>query len=111
MLLFTIASARSAGHNRQGPDRRTGGTDELQGRAEEEKAVLASGGELLELEVLDDIDAVSGQQDKMPREHNPELRIFLSDHVPGHVVRADGCNPTSGKPVGGARRHTRPGQI
>src|ERR671918_476719 len=43
----------------------------------------------------------------MPREHNPELRILLPDHVPSHVVCADGHDPPFGEPVGGARRHTR----
>src|SRR5918995_7131883 len=92
---------------RHGPDSRTCRPDELQGRADEVEATVPRGGEILQYQILDDIDAAAGQEDQMPRHYAPELGISEPGHVPRHVVRPDRTYLSVSEPVRGTRGHAR----
>src|SRR5215212_4749833 len=96
---------------RHGPDRRTGRPNELQGRADEVEAMVTRGGQILQYQILDDVDAAAGQKDQMSRHHASELGIFEPGYVPRHVVRPDREYLSIGEPVRRARRHTRSGEV
>src|SRR5215211_3560597 len=96
---------------RHGPDRRTGRPNELQGRADEVEAMVTRGGQILQYQILDDVDAAAGQKDQMSRHHASDLGIFEPGYVPRHVVRPDREYLSIGEPVRRARRHTRSGEV
>src|SRR5918993_2133086 len=96
---------------RHGPDRRTCRPDELQGRADEVEATVPRGGEILQYQILDDIDAAAGQEDQMPRHNAPELGISEPGHIPRHVVRPDRQYLSVREPVRGARSHARSREV
>src|SRR5215208_4374301 len=109
--LHTRTPSLSVADYCHGPDRRTCRTDELQGRADEVEATVPRGGEILQNQILDYVDAVAGQEDQMPRHHAPERGISEPNYVPRHVVRPDSQYLPVGEPVRGARSHTRSRQI
>src|SRR5436190_18598998 len=74
----------------QRPGRRPGRADELERRAHEVEAPDASRGQGLEVEVLDDVDAGSHEEEQVPRKLTAELRVDEPGEVPGEVVGADG---------------------
>src|ERR687898_168560 len=96
---------------RHGPDRRTCRPDELQGRADEVEATVSRGGEFLQYQILDNIDAAAGQEDQMPRHNAPELGISEPGHIPRHVVRPDRQYLPIREPVRGARSHARSREV
>src|SRR5919199_2665062 len=100
-----------AANQRHGSDGRARRSDELQGCADEVEAMATGGGELLQRQVLDNVDAAAGEEDQVPRHETPELGIAHPGHVPRHVVGPDREDMPLREPVGGARRHPRPGEV
>src|SRR3712207_4559991 len=79
--------------------------------ADEIEVATSGRGQLLQCQVLDDVDAASGQEDQVSWQEAAELGIAHPRHVPGHVVRSDRKNSLLRQPVGGARRHPWTGKV
>ena len=76
---------------------------QLQRQAGERELAHAVARELLEVERLDDVDALADEQDQVPGQR-AELGIDRARHVPRHVVGADRQRLALGAP---ARRRSR----
>ena len=75
---------------------------ELQRQAGERELAHAVARELLEVERLDDVDALADEQDHVPGQR-AELRVDLARHVPRDVVGADRQRLVLGAPARAAR--------
>src|SRR5438105_15857426 len=69
--------------------RRTRRAAHLQRKAHEEELVDLHRGQLLQVQVLDDRDARSHEEEHVAGQRDLQLGIRSSYHVKGHVVRAD----------------------
>src|SRR5438309_1244598 len=92
-------------------NRRPRGAAHLQRQADEAELIDLCGGELLEVEVLDDRDPGSDQEKDMAGQSHTKLRIGGPDDVPGDVVGADGLDFALHKPARACPANSRSFQI
>ena len=85
-------------HQRERPDRRPGRAAELQRDADEAEFTVSRGGQLLQVQILDDVNAVGHEQVHVAVQHHVRVGIPLFHRVPGHVVGADRADAAIRRP-------------
>jgi hypothetical protein len=93
-----------AGRDR--PDRRSGGTLPLQGGAEEGEFEAPVARQLFQIQVLEDVDAVAGQQHEVAGQRAAQHGVHRANHIPGHVVSTYRSDSYPGQPFRGAARYS-----
>ena len=68
---------------------------ELERHADERESPAAVAGQFLQVQVLQDVDALLRQQVDVGEQGRSRLRVALVGHVPGHVVGAHGDDACS----------------